>query len=48
MCASTPALAWGQDGHRIIGELAEKRISGRTKAQITLILNGEDLAEIST
>jgi len=48
MCASTPALAWGQNGHRIIGELAEKRISGRTKAQITLILNGEDLAEIST
>lgn len=43
-----PAHAWGQLGHRIIGELADERISGKTRAQIALILGEEDLAEAST
>ena len=42
------ALAWGQNGHRIIGEIADDRISGKTAAEITLILGAEDLAEAST
>jgi len=44
----SPALAWGQTGHRVIGEIADDRISGRTKAEIDLLLVGEDLAEVST
>lgn len=46
--SSGPALAWGQTGHRIIGEIAQERISGRTAAEIELILGAEDLAEAST
>lgn len=43
-----PAHAWGQLGHRVIGELADARISGKTRAEIALILGEEDLAEAST
>ena len=45
---STSALAWGQDGHRIIGQIAKERVSGRTAAAIEQILGEEDLAEAST
>lgn len=45
---SSSALAWGQNGHRIIGQIAEERVSGRTAAEIALILGAEDLAEAST
>lgn len=47
-CLPSPVMAWGQIGHRVIGELAEERISGKTKAEIELILGEEDLAEAST
>lgn len=43
-----PAHAWGQLGHRIVGELAGERISGKTRAEIALILGEESLAEAST
>jgi len=42
------ALAWGQAGHRVIGELAQERINGRTRAEIEHIGGVEDLAETST
>ncbi|MGB7371751.1 S1/P1 nuclease [Erythrobacter sp.] len=45
---SSPAMAWGQLGHRVIGELAEEWISGRTQAEVELILGEEGLAEAST
>lgn len=48
LCLPSSALAWGQLGHRTIGELAEERISGKTRAEIELILGEEDLAEAST
>lgn len=48
LCVSAPAAAWGQLGHRVIGEIAEERISGKTRAEIALILGEEDLAEAST
>jgi hypothetical protein len=44
----SPAAAWGQLGHRVIGEIADERISGKTRAEIELILGEEDLAEAST
>lgn len=43
-----PAHAWGQLGHRVVGELAEERVSGKTRAEIALILGEESLAEAST
>lgn len=43
-----PALAWGQLGHRVIGQIADERVSGRTRAEVLLTLGVEDLAEAST
>ncbi len=48
MTLPAPAWAWGQLGHRVIGELADERISGRTRAEIEMILGEEDLAQAST
>lgn len=48
LCQPSPALAWGQLGHRVIGDLTEERINGKTRAEIALILHEEDLAEAST
>ena len=48
VCIPGAAQAWDQTGHRVIGELADRRISGRTCAEIELIPDSEDLAEVST
>ncbi len=48
LCLPSPGLAWGKLGHRVIGKLAEERISGKTRAEIALILGEENLAEAST
>lgn len=45
---STSAAAWGQNGHRIIGAIAQDKINGKTAAEIELILGVENLAEAST
>lgn len=45
---SSQALAWGPIGHRVTAELAERNISGETRARIALILGNESLAEAST
>ncbi|WP_187334931.1 S1/P1 nuclease [Novosphingopyxis iocasae] len=47
---STPsaALAWGQNGHRIIGQIAQDNIDGRSRAAIEQIIGDEDLATLST
>lgn len=44
----SPVLAWGQNGHRIIGQLAEERIDGKTRAEIEQIIGKESLAEAAT
>ena len=41
LTASVPALAWGDLGHRVIGELAERRLSPQTRAQVQALLAGE-------
>lgn len=46
--APRPAVAWGQNGHRIVGQIADERVSGRTRAEVLLLLGVEDLAEAST
>lgn len=46
---SNRADAWGQNGHRITSEIAERNLTPATRAALTEILPaGESLAEIST
>lgn len=45
------ALAWGEQGHRIIGELAERQLSPAARAAVSDLLRDEDeptLAGVST
>ena len=46
--SASPALAWGPIGHRVSAELAERNISGRTRAQVKAILGQESLPEAAT
>ena len=39
---------WGKTGHRIIGEIAERQLTGDVKKVIYDILDGESLASVST
>jgi hypothetical protein len=49
MClAAGPAFAWGQNGHRVTGAIAEPLLSRNAKAAITAIIGNETLAEAST
>jgi hypothetical protein len=45
---STPAAAWGPLGHRVSAALAERNISGRTRAHVEEILGRETLVEAAT
>ncbi|WP_024611128.1 S1/P1 nuclease [Pseudoalteromonas sp. TB64] len=45
---SSDTYAWGQNGHRIVGKIAEFHLSETTKTTILPYLNGESLAQIST
>lgn len=47
-CVTSDALAWGQIGHRITGQIAEQYLSPEAKAQIEALLPNETLAEAST
>ncbi|MDP9413765.1 MAG: S1/P1 nuclease [Pseudomonadota bacterium] len=44
----SPALSWGQTGHRVTGAIAEQNLSGLARARIRTILGDESLAEAST
>lgn len=45
---SLPAFGWGQIGHRVTGEIAERHLNPAAKKQIEAILPLESLAEAST
>lgn len=45
---TSDAAAWGQNGHRIIGELAELHLTDHTRLAIKPLLEGDSLAEVST
>lgn len=45
---NSPAKAFGQLGHRIVGELAQNNLTDTAKQQINLLTNGESLAQMST
>lgn len=48
LLGTAPALAWGKIGHRIGGTIAERHLSGQTRAKIALLLGTESLADAST
>ncbi|MCL1101719.1 S1/P1 nuclease [Shewanella saliphila] len=45
---NSPAFAFGQLGHRIVGDLAQQHLSDNAKRQINQLTNGESLAQMST
>ena len=45
LTASQPALAWGANGHRIVGAIAQEYLSPQAHAAMLEILGGESLAE---
>ncbi len=45
---SNTALAWGQTGHRTVGEIAEKHLTKKAKKHIKELLGTESLAISST
>lgn len=45
---AAPGFAWGQNGHRVTGTIAEQHLSGLARARIQMILGDESLAEAST
>jgi hypothetical protein len=46
--SATNAFAWGANGHRVTGAIAEPLLSPKAKAAVTAILGNESLAEAST
>lgn len=45
LTASQPAMAWGKNGHRIVGEIASQYLSPQAKAAVIEILGSEGMAE---
>jgi hypothetical protein len=45
---SFQAFSWGHNGHRVVGEIAERHLSFRAKNKLKSIMNGQSLAEVST
>ena len=44
---STYLFGWGNTGHRVIGKVAEDRLSNKAKREITKIMGHHDLAYLS-
>ncbi len=42
------ALAWGQTGHRVVGQIADSQLTDEARRGVAAILGTEDLAEAST
>ena len=45
---STPSLAWGPEGHRIVADIARSRLHEITRRHTRELLGNDDLAAIST
>jgi hypothetical protein len=48
LAGSNLASAWGANGHRVIGALAQENLTAAARAAVNEILAGEDLATVST
>jgi hypothetical protein len=47
--SATPAWAWGRLGHRVIAQIAEKRLTPKAKEAVkSLLADGESMADAST
>lgn len=46
--APRPASGWGQTGHRVVGELAERHLSPPARRAVRELLDGHSLARAST
>jgi hypothetical protein len=44
----TDLLGWGGEGHRIVANIAEARLTPAAKAQILLLLDGAHLADVAS
>lgn len=44
---STQAFAWGQNGHRVVGHIAEQYLNKKASRKINRLLEGNSLAEVS-
>ncbi|EIK46957.1 S1/P1 nuclease [Cellvibrio sp. BR] len=45
---SVQALAWGQNGHRIVGQIANEHLTKKTQQALLPLLGGDLLAEVGT
>lgn len=48
VACAPPASGWGADGHRIVAEIAVRRLTPQTAEQIDRLLGGLSLPEVST
>jgi hypothetical protein len=48
LVSPVPTWAWGPNGHRIVGEIADRHLTEEARRQIAVILEGDGLAEVST
>jgi phage terminase Nu1 subunit (DNA packaging protein) len=46
--AALPAQAWGLEGHRLTGHMAEQLLDAKTRLRVTQILEGGTLAQAAT
>lgn len=47
-CSSQAVFAWGNTGHRVVGEIAQKYLSTATMLKMHKILNGQSPARVAT
>jgi S1/P1 Nuclease len=43
----TSSLAWGPEGHRIVGDIARERLNPSARLQVKELLGGDDLAAVA-
>lgn len=45
LALSAPALAWGPEGHRVVGDIASRYLTTRAQSQVTELLRNDRLAD---
>lgn len=45
---STNAFSWGKAGHRIVGEIAQRNLTKKSKEELKNLLGNEDLSRVAT
>ena len=45
---TTSAMAWGQNGHRIVGRIAENHLTPEARQAVAELIGPESLAQVST